>query len=59
MREHGIDTQERAANSKVNYDIPALMQIKPKTPAAQAAMMELLGVKAEIEVPQEVKPLTK
>ena len=59
MRENGIDPQERAANTKVNYDIPDLMQIKPKTPGAQVAMMELLGIKPEIEVIQEVKPLTK
>ena len=37
------------------------MEIKPKTPAAQASMMELLGIKPEVEQPEtcEVKPLTK
>ena len=61
MRDHGIDYQNRANSNKVDYDIPSLMQLKLKTPAAQNAMMELTGLKPEIAQPEqvEVKPLTK
>ena len=49
MRDHGIDYSEKLSQNKITYNIPDLMEIKPKTPAAQASMMELLGIKPELE----------
>ena len=34
MKDHGIDAEERARQNRITYDIPSLMEIKPKTEAA-------------------------